>query len=255
MENLHKILETIQKDLAQQREEIRNVEHNITKKISEKIDEKFNTIESRTLNLEKQIQQQQKCIENLERQVKIKNVVFFGIEETERSYGNLQINILKIINSDMGINCQKTEIENVWRLGKKSDRPRPVIVTFTTVGRKIEILKNNKSLRGTNLYVKADYTQSVLQKRKELQQELKNKLKQGEKVILRYDKIISLERKEVSPKKIQKRGLSESPKIVGQSNKTESINEKKIYHSSKKNKMYNISSYMNTPNKEINDSE
>lgn len=93
MENLQKILETIQKELAQQREEIRNLEHSITTKISEKIDEKFNTIETKTVNLEKQIEQQNKTIENLERQVKIKNVVFFGIEETERSYEQLQINI------------------------------------------------------------------------------------------------------------------------------------------------------------------
>lgn len=158
----------------------------------------------------------------------------------------------------MGIICQKTEIENVRRLGKKSNRPRPIIVTLTTVGRKIEILKNNKSLQETNLYVKADYTQSVLQKRKDLQEELKNKLKQGEKVILRYDKIISLEKKVVNQRKQQKRGLSESPKNIDEANKIENVTENKIYQSSKKNKMYNISSYMKrrTPNKEINnDSE
>lgn len=101
----------------------------------------------------------------------------------------------------------------------------------------------NKTLEGANLYVKADYTQSVLQKRKDLQEELKKKREQGENVVLRYDKIITLKGKENKQKKSQKRDLSESPgKIDQQCEKEKQGNTS--YQSRKKTKTYDISTYM-----------
>lgn len=250
MESLQEVLEKIQRDLAEQKESIRNLEHNITTNINQNIDQKFTFMEQKTQELEKQVVQQQKTIDNLERQLKTKNVIFFGVEETEQSYEELQENMLETINNVMKIDCRRSEIENIRRLGPKREKTRPVIVTLTTVGKKINILKNNKTLKESNIYVKPDYPKSVLQKRKDLQEELKKRRELGEQVALRYDKIVTVKRNEAKQNRTQKRELSESP---GNADLYKGKNREgsKIYQSRKKNKTYDISSYMQRPTTNI----
>lgn len=119
----------------------------------------------------------------------------------------------------MEIPCQKWEIEHINRTGKYSGKTRPVVVTITTTSRKIEILKNKKSLDGTDVYLKEDFSPSELQERRELQEELKREREAGKRVTLRYDKIVILEPKNTETKETytpaerntNKRFMSRSP--------------------------------------------
>lgn len=211
-----KALQNIQGELAQQKKDMKNMEENIKEAINQKIDEKFNYIEIRTNQLENKIEQQQKIIDTLDKQLRRKNLLFFGVEETERNYEDLLKLVLDIINTKMGVLCQKWEIETVKRIGKNNGKTRPVVVTITTTSRKLELLRKKKTLENTDIYIKEDYPPAVLQKRKELQEELKQAQDSGKKVILRYDKIVTLEpRKRIyqpsEEKNSNKRYLSESP--------------------------------------------
>ncbi|CAG5019605.1 unnamed protein product [Parnassius apollo] len=131
-------------------------------------------------------------MEILDKQLRRKNVIFFGIEEKEKGYENLLSIVLDIINNTMKIPCHKLEIEHVNRKEKKSEKGRPVFVTITTTSRRIEIFKKKKSLEGTNIYLKEYFTSSVLQKLKELQEDLKRERESGKRVALHYDKIVTL---------------------------------------------------------------
>lgn len=214
-----RMLENIQEDLKSQKRSMREMEENIKNSINKNIDEKFQCIETRTIQLEQKIEQQQTTINFLDKKLRKRNLIFFGVDETERTYDELVNIILSLINTKMGVSCQKGEIETAGRLGKKAEKMRPVIVTVTTTGRKLEILRNKKSLLSSAIYVKEDYPPQVLQKRKELQDQLKKEREAGKKVALRYDKIVTFGAQSTAGhsynKKISnKRFMSESPESV-----------------------------------------
>ncbi|CAB3229687.1 unnamed protein product [Arctia plantaginis] len=95
--------------------------------------------------------------------------------------------------------------------------------------------------------MKEDYTPAVLAKRKELQEEFKHRRLSGEKVILRYDKIVTLKPREqvTGPPKgktYNKRFLSESPEDKNNSKALNSAEQSKQVP--KKNKPQTITSYL-----------
>ncbi|CAH2207428.1 jg1548 [Pararge aegeria aegeria] len=92
----------------------------------------------------------------------------------------------------MELSYRENDIESLRRLGKRGSNARPVVVTMSTLGRKIELLRNKHKLSKTSIYIKEDFSQKTLQKRKELQEEIKIRRGQGENVVLRRDKIIKL---------------------------------------------------------------
>lgn len=245
------ILKTIQNDLSSHKQEMRNMEQNITQSINSNINAKFTQLESKTAELESKVEKQQETIDILEKQVRKKNIVLFGIEETEHGYSGLVNLVLDIVAKNMNIDCHRGEIEEVRRLGRKSDKIRPVIVTFTNVGRKIEILRNKKSLEGSPVYVKEDFSPKVLEKRKQLQGELRREREAGKKVALRYDKIVELKNYEVGTgnTRKQKRPLSLSPEMSSVTDGESSRNVKQV---PKRNKSVSIASYLCNNNTTVN---
>lgn len=158
-----KALQSIQGELALQKRDMKDMEKNIKEAINKNIDEKFSRIETKTNQLEIKIEQQQRSIDFLDRQIRKKNLVFFGVEETERNYEDLLNLILDIINTKMEVLCERWEIETVIRIGKSNGRSRPVVVTISTTSRKLELLRKKKSLENTDIYIKEDYSPAVLQ--------------------------------------------------------------------------------------------
>lgn len=242
-----KVLQSIQEDMAQQKQDMRNMEENIKEAINKKIDEKFTQIENKTYQLEQKIEHQQRSIDFLDKQLRMKNLVFFGVNETEKYYDDLHNMILDIIHTKMNIRCQTWEIATVSRKGKRDGRTRPVIVTLTTTSRKLELLRNKKTLNDTGIYIKEDFSPAVIQKRKELQEDLKRERDSGKNVVLRYDKLITLDRpipvrREPTEKQSNKRLLSESPEAA-ESSKTNSSEDRKR-PTQKKNKPQTITNYL-----------
>ncbi|CAG5016453.1 unnamed protein product [Parnassius apollo] len=112
------------------------------------------------------------------------------------------------------------------------------------MGRKIEILKNKGTLKGSLINIKEDFPQKVLLKRKKLQAEVEKERKLGKNVVLRYDKIVTLpgspkNRNSIADTRKQKRNLSKSPDF-----ETNVISESNVKQVPKKNKLNNITSYM-----------
>ncbi|KAA5655358.1 hypothetical protein F3G64_35045, partial [Pseudomonas aeruginosa] len=69
---------------------------------------------------------------------------------------------------------------------------------------KIKIFKQKRALQDTGYYMKEDYPKQVLEKRKQLQEQLKIEREKGNMAFLKYDKL-------VIPKQTSKRKLSPSP--------------------------------------------
>ncbi|XP_049697773.2 chromosome partition protein Smc-like [Helicoverpa armigera] len=242
MESIMEILKQIQRDLKEQKQEMKNIEESINNNINGK----FTQIEEKTKELESKIDKQQDVIEQLERQLKKKNLIFFGVEETENNYSELRDLVYNIITKTLKLACQREEIDEVKRLGSKTGKTRPIVITVTSVGRKIDILKRKKLLEGSTIYIKEDFPKKVLEKRKQLQEELKREREAGNKVFLRYDKIITLEKNtkrnpEEDSTRTQKRYLSQSPENTDNLSKPSSSSVKQA---PKKNKIGNITTYL-----------
>lgn len=244
MEGIMEILKTIQNDLSSQKQEMKCMEENIKQSINSNINEKFLHMDAKIVELENRIEKQQETIDFMEKQARKRNIILFGVEETEQSYSGLVTLVLDTVTSNMGIICQQSEIEEVRRLGRKADRTRPIVITFTTLARKIDILKMKKSLEGSSMYVKEDFPPKVIEKRKSLQEELKREREAGKKVVLRYDKIVELKSHGTSREhntRNQKRQMSESPEMCTTLAVELNRNVKQV---PKKNKTANIMSYL-----------
>lgn len=244
MEEMMKVLKQIQEDLAAQKQEMKNMQECITQEINNNINEKFGNIENRTNNLEIKLNQQQEKIDQMERQLRKKNLIVFGLEETEQGYAGLQELFLTTLKQVMEIAIHPSEIEMVRRLGKKGSKTRPIVVTLTTMGRKWEILKKKYLLKGSTINIKEDFPQEVLLQRKKLQEEVERERALGKNAVLRYDKIVILKG---SPKNSRtstrkhKRFLTESPESQNTMNGNSSVQVKQMH---KKNKTKDITHYM-----------
>lgn len=226
-------LKNIQKELDDQKIEIRksgeNVAEQVTQNINKMLDERFFKWEESHEKLKEKVENQEKRIYFLEKEARQRNIVFFGIEEKETSYNNLQNNITNFINERFNINVEPRDIQEIKRIGKRGDRPRPIIVTFTTLGTKINIFKQKGVLRDTQYYLKEDYPQQVLEKRRELQEQVKLEKEKGNIVKIKYDKLVVI-------KPNNKRLLHVSPE-----NNSQPQGEDRT-HTNKKNKMLKTNS-------------
>lgn len=247
MEEIKMMLVNLQQDLRQQKQDILEMKEDIKNTINNNINEKFSNIEQKNEFLERKAEEQSVKINILERQIRRKNLVFFGVEESEKSYHELEDMITNIINTHFKVPCDRNNIESARRLGKKNDKVRPIVVSFTTMGFKLNIQKTKNCLDNTSYYIKEDYPLEVLKKRKELQIQLQIEKEAGNIAYIKYDKLIVLNQnnnRQIShnhSNQHNKRNLSESPEMHP-SNSQNTQQENK--NPSKKNKAANMKNYL-----------
>ncbi|CAG4977931.1 unnamed protein product [Colias eurytheme] len=79
----------------------------------------------------------------------------------------------------------------VRRMGsKKENKIRPIIVSFTTFGKKLAVLKHKQNLKNHGMYIKQDYPPQVLEARKKLQEQLEKEKEKGNNAYIRHNKLI-----------------------------------------------------------------
>ncbi|XP_075990513.1 uncharacterized protein LOC142986126 [Anticarsia gemmatalis] len=194
MEEIMNVLKSIQEELDNQKIAIRksgeDVAKHVTENINKILEERLFKWEKNQEILKEKIENQEKRIYFLEKQARVRNLVFFGIEEKEKSYDDLQTNITNFINERFNTSLEARDIQEIRRIGKQGDRPRPIIITFATLGQKINILKQKRVLKDTQFYLKEDFPKQVLEKRKELQEQAKLEKEKGNIVRIKYDKLV-----------------------------------------------------------------
>lgn len=208
------MLRKIQNELNEQKTTIvqsaDKVTEQVTKNINETLEEKFKAIDEKYENLKEKLDNQEKRLYFLEKQSKQRNIVIFGLMETETSYANLEKNVLSFINQYFSAGLDRRDIQETRRIGKKGERPRPISVTFTTLGTKIKIFKQRRVLKDTSYYIKEDFPQQVLEKRRELQEQLKIEKEKGNSASIKYDRLIIYSKNTTTPGN-KKRTLPLSP--------------------------------------------
>lgn len=145
-------------------------------------------------DMENHIQKMEnKCMEEnideyMERKEKRENIVVFGLKESNKPTINEKIEddlkAIEKIKKDIG--CEGTgEILKVFRIGKKSERPRPIVVKCDSRNTWRDILTNSKKLREIaifeNVHIQPQLTKKQLLAEKELKNELRMRKEKGEK--------------------------------------------------------------------------
>lgn len=227
MEEFTKILKNIQDRLDEQRNDLKSAKENITKTINDNIDEKFRNLEIQHQHLENKLEKQQEQLNYQDRFNRRKNLIIFGVEEEEgKGYHELENLILSLLNKYSTYKFNSNDLEFVRRLGKRSMKPRPILLTLTTMGKKIQLLKNKKHLENTPYYIQEDFPKDVLEKRKQLKLRMKEEKEKGNKAILKYDRLIIIDNKEIENRKNgNKRFMSQSPEATN-TNSEENANNK-----------------------------
>lgn len=210
MSNIEQLIKELRFDIKKDSEESLNrAEERITQRINQNIDVKFGAILQDIESIKTENLEQNKRILEIEKQMRYRNIIFFGIEENDRSYEELENKIIQIINTDLKTDCNKNEIEMARRMGKRTTgKIRPIVVTLTTYGKKNSIYKNKHLLKNNNVYIKEDYPKQILEKRRELQHQVQQERDNGKIAYLKYDRLI----------------------VRGANNSTESQNKEYIYN-------------------------
>ena len=85
----------------------------------------------------------------------------------------------------------------MFRVGKKGERPRPIIVKFQDYKIKTRYLKNSVNLKeidGVKIYVNPDLTPKQREERKNLVKQMNSRREKGEKnLVIRNNKIVDKE--------------------------------------------------------------
>lgn len=230
-----KALRKIQSELDEQKNTILKtgdrVTEQVTLNLNSILEEKFKSLETKCDHLKEQLDNQDKRLYFLEKQSRQRNIVFFGLEETESSYSGLESILADFIKKHFSIQLERRDIQAVRRIGKKGEKARPIIATFSTLGLKIDLYKKRRVLNSTGYYLTEDYPQNVLEKRKQLQEQLRIEKEKGNTASIKYDKII-IHSKNPKSTNNNKRMLSLSPESNVQSQ------EEPRVQTSKKNKTH-----------------
>lgn len=223
----------IKNDIAQQNYKLEEMEKNI----NNNIDGKFLKYDQKYDLLEEKLEAQEKRLDFYERQTKRKNIMIFGLIETEKKYQDLEKLVTEFIKENLRITCTENDIEYVTRIGKRGNEKRPICVTLTTFGKKLNIMRNKKYLDGTEVYIKEDFPQKVLLKRKELQEQAELERQKGKKVFFKYDKIIILDNDNNTASSIKRKHTALSPPPVTSPSTANPTSEIKSKQANKKCKM------------------
>uniref|UniRef100_A0A8D8M1Y3 Endonuclease-reverse transcriptase n=1 Tax=Cacopsylla melanoneura TaxID=428564 RepID=A0A8D8M1Y3_9HEMI len=122
-----------------------------------------------------------------------RNLVVFNLEEeNNEDYEKLERKIITVIKTNMKVNCNPQDIDYVSRLGKEMNNNRPVLIRFTTLKKKLEVLKNRNNLKNSKYNIDEDFSKELREKRKLLIPEMLRLRKENKRAVLRFDKIVVL---------------------------------------------------------------
>lgn len=132
-------------------------------------------------------------IDEIEQQTKINNLIFLNVEDNKNENERSSLRkVMHIINTVMNVKISSENISVASRMDnvKSSAGSRPILVRFTNFATKDRVLAARYRLRGTIIEVRADYTDRIIQRRKELLPYVLVKRSLGHEAFILYDKLL-----------------------------------------------------------------
>ena len=185
-------LEYTQAEVKDLKKETRQLAENAAKNRKDE-ESKITTCEKKVKEVNDKMKDLEEKIDDLENRSRRNNLCFDGIkEEANESWSTTEKKIREIISTKLNIKTDEYTIEKAHRVGKRdtTGKPRPIVTKFNNYKLKESIMKNKKGLKGTNIYVREDFSQKVMAKRKELLPQMYEERRKGNIAFLRFDKLV-----------------------------------------------------------------
>ncbi|XP_049528225.1 uncharacterized protein LOC125947472 [Dermacentor silvarum] len=107
-------------------------------------------------------------VDDLENHSRRCNLIFYGVKDDEReTYEKAEEHILEVCQSKL--QCENVSIERAHRLGRHNpNKKRPIMVKFLSFKEKQAVLSSARKLKGSDISISEDFSESVRKKRKRL---------------------------------------------------------------------------------------
>ncbi|CAN7942626.1 unnamed protein product, partial [Ixodes hexagonus] len=135
------------------------------------------------------INQLTRAQDDLENRSRRNNLVFFGIPDSEKeTWAEAEAKVIAVASESLGVQLKADAIERAHRLGRyRTGADRPIIAHFENFKYKEAVLSRAFKLKGTRTSISEDFSQRVINIRKQLIGFAKSK---NAKFSLRYDKLL-----------------------------------------------------------------
>ncbi|KOB71355.1 Endonuclease-reverse transcriptase [Operophtera brumata] len=125
MEEVMTLLRKIQMELNEQKIMIQKCAENVTERTTENVnkilEEKLQILDGKYEQLKGRVEYQEKRLYFLEKEARQRNIVFYGIEESEKSYFDLETAIIDFIDNNFSKKLERRDVQAAKRLGKKGE--------------------------------------------------------------------------------------------------------------------------------------
>lgn len=134
------------------------------------INSEIRAVKTKVTILENRDKQYSEQLNFIQKELRKNNLIIFGLVEEDEE--DILQKVLDLFNNTLKVSVEATEINITYRFGKK-EKSRPVLVKFVTTFKKIEVLKNGKLLKNTQVAISNDLTKEDREKQKILRDHLK----------------------------------------------------------------------------------
>nr|XP_037275470.1 uncharacterized protein LOC119168169 [Rhipicephalus microplus] len=135
------------------------------------VEKDVETIHGNTAILTRQICDMEARVDDAENRSRRNNLIFYGLPDPNPSekFSNSEEILINHCRGHLNFTLDPKLIERAHRLGRhRHDHKRPIIVKFTFLKTKEEILSNGRKLNGTKYSIGEDFSESVRKARKHL---------------------------------------------------------------------------------------
>lgn len=193
------VLQSIKDDVHESRNDIKAVQNSISG-----VQVRVNKLEAQNDERDEIIRKQNSKINDLEVEIRKRNVVLYKLLENESNAAELEQNVLQLLSEISGTNFANDHLEAVFRMGKKqenTDRIRPVLISFASIKNKNLVMQKTKLFVESGYGLSEDFPKEVSERRRVLLPIVKVLKSENLKAVLRKDKLV-VDGVEWSPERI-----------------------------------------------------
>lgn len=179
------------------------------------------TINKELSSVQERLQEIEGTIDYLENQSRRNNLIFDGIPEGEReTWQDSEDKVLEVLEDSMDLN--NITVERAHRVGRSNThRGRSIVVKFLKFKDRETVLRNGKKLKGTSIYVREDFSEKILAKRRALMPQLREARDNGKIAYFSYDRLIIKDRQIQLDQPLNDAITDESTRIMTRSQSTQ----------------------------------
>lgn len=157
--------------------------------MQESINEQFKVLRTNDGSIKNKLKDYEEKIKKIENELMKRNLIIYGVQEDERNNEELERKIVNIIKK-LKANFSEEDVVFVYRVGKKGVNIRPIKIGLISFRKKMEIIKNRKLLKGTEVYIEEELTRDEIEANKRMIPIMKQKREEGKRAYVRKGKLI-----------------------------------------------------------------